>query len=167
MAYQSRDPHALSPDMVPAVVPPVVPVVAPVDRVPQRPSGPPLHILLTEDNVVNQRVGRGILEKAGHVVVIASNGKQAQLLLERQPFDLVLMDIQMPEMDGFEATAAIRERERRTGKHVPIIAMTAHAMIGDRERCIAAGMDDYITKPVHAPELLELAAEYGRKLSPV
>jgi len=130
-------------------------------------SSPGLHILLAEDNVVNQRVGRRILENAGHTVLVAENGRQAQIALEDQDFDLILMYIQMPDMDGFEATAAIREKERRTGKHIPIIAMTAHAMTGDRERCLAAGMDDYISKPIHPPTLLELAAIYGRKLAPV
>jgi CheY-like chemotaxis protein len=118
------------------------------------------HILLAEDNVVNQRVARAILEKAGHSVVVANNGQQALLLLEEQAFDMVLMDVQMPEMGGFEATAAIRNRERRAGLHTPIVAMTAHAMTGDRERCIDAGMDDYITKPIHGPALLDLVEEY-------
>jgi CheY-like chemotaxis protein len=92
--------------------------------------------------------------------VVAGNGLVALHLLEEQPFDLVLMDVQMPEMDGFEATAAIREKELRSGEHMPIIAMTAHAMTGDRERCLAAGMDDYITKPFHTPALLEIVARY-------
>ncbi len=109
---------------------------------------------------MNQLVGRGILEKASHSVVVAGNGREALLRLEEQPFDLVVMDVQMPEMDGFEATAAIREKEKRTGEHMPIIAMTAHAMTGDRERCIAAGMDSYITKPISASALLNLVAEY-------
>jgi CheY-like chemotaxis protein len=81
------------------------------------------------------------------------------MLLDDQPFDVILMDVQMPEMDGFEATAAIREKESRTGTHTRIIAMTAHAMSGDRERCLAAGMDDYITKPIQAPLLLKLLNE--------
>jgi CheY-like chemotaxis protein len=135
-----------------------------VARAPREEPGSGLHILLAEDNVVNQRVGRAILEKAGHTVVIAGNGMQALTLLDSQPFDLVLMDIQMPEMDGFEATAAVRGNERRTGKHMPIIAMTAHAMTGDRERCIDAGMDGYLSKPVDPPTLLGLVAEYGGKL---
>jgi CheY-like chemotaxis protein len=122
--------------------------------------GPGLRILLAEDNVVNQLVGRGILEKGRHSVVVAGNGREALMLLAEQPFDLVVMDVQMPEMDGFEATAAIREKEKRTGQHMPIIAMTAHAMTGDRERCIAAGMDSYITKPISASALLNLVAGY-------
>jgi CheY-like chemotaxis protein len=115
-------------------------------------------ILLAEDNPVNQRVALRILEKAGHIVVTAANGGIALQLLEEQSFDVVLMDVQMPEMDGFEATALIREKERRTGARIPIVAMTAHAMQGDRERCLAAGMDDYISKPVPAAALLEMVA---------
>ncbi|MEO8049212.1 MAG: response regulator [Acidobacteriota bacterium] len=124
-------------------------------------------ILLTEDNVVNQRVALRILEKAGHIVTVAENGKTALRTLEGQTFDLILMDVQMPEMGGFEATALIREKEKRTGQHIPIVAMTAHAMSGDRERCINAGMDDYLAKPVSASALLELIAQYVRKPSPV
>jgi CheY-like chemotaxis protein len=124
-------------------------------------------ILLTEDNVVNQRVALRILEKAGHVVSIAENGKVALKMLQEQTFDLILMDVQMPEMGGFEATALIREKEELTGRHIPIIAMTAHAMAGDRERCLDAGMDDYLAKPVAASSLLEMVAQYSPKQSPV
>jgi two-component system sensor histidine kinase/response regulator len=113
-------------------------------------------VLLAEDNLVNQKVGITLLQKMGHVVTIASTGKEAIDLLARQPFDLVLMDLQMPEMDGLEATATIRQLEKSTGKHMPIIAMTAHAMKGDRERCIAAGLDDYIAKPINRQELLDV-----------
>jgi CheY-like chemotaxis protein len=120
------------------------------------------HILLVEDNVVNQRVARAIVEKAGHSVVVAGNGRIALMLMDQQHFDVVLMDLQMPEMDGFEATAMIRERERKGGAHTPIIAMTAHAMTGDRERCIDAGMDDYLTKPIQSPALLDMIATYGK-----
>ena len=155
IADRSRGHHA----EVPAVV-------AKAGRVAEERSGSGLRILLTEDNVVNQLVGRGILQKASHSVVIANNGKEALTLLEGQPFDLVVMDVQMPEMDGFEATAAIREKEKRTGEHIPIIAMTAYAMTGDRERCISAGMDSYITKPINAPALLALVAQYGRQPLP-
>ena len=155
IADQSRSQHAEAP------------AVAKASRIIKDQSGPGLRILLTEDNVVNQQVARGILEKARHIVVVAGNGKETLRLLEKQPFDLILMDVQMPEMDGFEATAAIREKEKRTGEHMPIIAMTAYAMTGDRERCIAAGMDSYITKPINAPELLDLVAVYGRKPLPV
>ena len=91
---------------------------------------------------------------------MAGNGKEALAVLERQSFDLVFMDVQMPEMDGLEATAAIRDKEKRSGKHLPVIAMTAHAMVGDRERCLAAGMDDYLTKPIRPDELTGLLARY-------
>ncbi len=124
-------------------------------------------ILLAEDNLINQRVALRILEKAGHIVAVAENGKAALRMLEEQTFDLILMDVQMPEMGGFEATELIREKERRTGRHIPIVAMTAHAMAGDRERCLAAGMDDYLSKPVAAASLLELVAHYGSRRSAV
>ena len=117
-----------------------------------------LQILLVEDNLVNQRLAVRILEKAGHRVTTAGNGKIALQILEEQSVDLVLMDVQMPEMDGFEATGLIREKEQRSGEHLPIIAMTAHAMRGDRERCLTAGMDDYITKPIASAALLEMVA---------
>jgi signal transduction histidine kinase/DNA-binding response OmpR family regulator len=114
----------------------------------------PMIILLAEDNVVNQRVATGILEKRGHTVVIASNGKEATQAVATQRFDLVLMDVQMPEMDGLEATREIRRTEAAAGGHTPIVAMTAHAMKGDRERCLEAGMDEYLTKPIQPAELL-------------
>jgi CheY-like chemotaxis protein len=112
-----------------------------------------LKILVAEDNLVNQKLAQRSLEKAGHSVVVAGNGREALNALDLEPFDLVLMDVQMPEMDGLEATAAIRERERSGGVRLPIVAMTAHAMAGDRERCLAAGMDGYLTKPIHPAEL--------------
>jgi len=121
------------------------------------PSARPLHILIAEDNAVNQRLASRILEKRGHTVVVANNGKEALAALDRESFDLVLMDVQMPEMDGFEATTAIREREKGTDAHVPIVAMTAHAMKGDRERCLKAGMDDYVSKPLQAEELVRIS----------
>jgi CheY-like chemotaxis protein len=117
-------------------------------------SPTPRKILLVEDVAVNQMLAVRILEKAGHRVVVAENGREGLAVLATQPFDVVLMDVQMPEMDGFEAATTIRERERASGTHVPIIAMTAYAMTGDRERCLAAGMDGYISKPIRARELL-------------
>jgi signal transduction histidine kinase/CheY-like chemotaxis protein len=113
-----------------------------------------LRILLAEDNPVNQMVAVRILEKMGHTVMVVANGRDALLMLADQEFSLVLMDIQMPIMDGFEATRAVREKEVATHKHIPILAMTAHAMKGDRERCLAAGMDGYIAKPICAAQLL-------------
>jgi CheY-like chemotaxis protein len=113
----------------------------------------PLTVLLAEDNPVNQKVAVRLLQKRGHTVVTAANGVEAVEAFRRQPFDAVLMDVQMPEMDGFEATAAIREYERQTGVHTPVIALTAHALTGDRERCLDAGMDEYVTKPIQ-PALL-------------
>ncbi len=112
-----------------------------------------LRILLAEDNVVNQRLAVRLLEKWGHKVQVVGNGKEALAMVERASFDVVLMDVQMPEMDGLEATASIRAREHATSLHLPIIAMTAYAMKGDKERCLAAGMDDYISKPLKIEEL--------------
>jgi two-component system sensor histidine kinase/response regulator len=118
-----------------------------------------LHILLAEDNEVNQALMIHMLEKHGHRLIVVGNGKLALAALAHQTFDLVLMDVQMPEMDGFEATAAIRAREQAAGTHLPIVAMTAHALKGDRERCLAAGMDAYVSKPVHFEELLHVMAK--------
>jgi two-component system, sensor histidine kinase and response regulator len=113
-------------------------------------------ILLAEDGLVNQRVAVTLLEQRGHSVVVANNGREALELLERETFDLVLMDLQMPTMDGLQATAAIRAYEQVNGGHLPIIAVTAHAMKGDRERCLEAGMDGYISKPIRSEELFTL-----------
>ena len=112
-----------------------------------------LRILLVEDGLINQKVACGMLEKRGHQVEVANNGREAVAAVERSTYDLVLMDVMMPEMDGFEATAAIREIERTSGGHMPIVAMTAHALKDDRKRCLAAGMDDYLSKPVQAKAL--------------
>ncbi|MGC9971737.1 MAG: response regulator [Bryobacteraceae bacterium] len=132
---------------------------------PESPSlrrlGRALRILVAEDNPVNQTVARRTLEKQGHTVVVADNGRRALEVFESGPFDLILMDVQMPEMDGFEAVAAIREREALTARgRIPIIAMTAHAMTGDRERCLKVGMDGYVSKPVQAKELLDAIEEF-------
>jgi signal transduction histidine kinase/CheY-like chemotaxis protein/HPt (histidine-containing phosphotransfer) domain-containing protein len=118
-----------------------------------------LHILLAEDDKVNQMVACGILQKSGHTVQVANNGAEVGPLLDGHDFDVVLMDIQMPVMDGFQATAAIREAEKQTGHRIPIIAMTAHALAGYKEKCLAAGMDGYVTKPVRADLLLQALAE--------
>jgi len=126
-----------------------------------------LRVLLAEDNVVNQRLAVKILNKRGYEVVVAGNGKEAVAAFTQEPFDVVLMDVQMPEMDGFEATAMIREREKETGGHIPIIAMTAHAMKGDRERCLAAGMDGYLSKPIRPDRLVEAIAEAITPRGPV
>ncbi len=115
-----------------------------------------LNILLAEDNATNREVAVRLLTKRGHTVAVAENGKQAMAKFETDSFDLILMDVQMPEMDGFEATAAIRGKEKDRGTRIPIIAMTAHAMKGDRERCLAAGMDEYISKPIAVEELIKV-----------
>jgi PAS domain S-box-containing protein len=119
-----------------------------------------LSVLLAEDNLVNQRLAVRLLEKRGHRVVVAGTGLEALKALEKESFDLVLMDVQMPEMDGLEATAAIREREMSTGAHQAIVALTAHAMKGDREKCLAGGMDGYLTKPIRPNELDQLLEIY-------
>jgi signal transduction histidine kinase/CheY-like chemotaxis protein len=124
---------------------PVPPTPLPVWR--------PLRILLAEDNFLNQKVAIGMLVNLGHIVTVANNGREAVELWARERFDLVFIDIQMPEMDGFRATELIRQKQRESGISAPIIAMTAHAMTGDREKCLAAGMDDYIAKPISRDEL--------------
>jgi CheY-like chemotaxis protein/HPt (histidine-containing phosphotransfer) domain-containing protein len=113
----------------------------------------PLRILLAEDNPVNQRVAEALLKKQGHSVRIAPDGRQALLAYGEEKFDLVLMDIQMPEMGGYEATAGIREKERELRRRTPIIGLTAHAMQGTREKCLEAGMDGYASKPIRVEEL--------------
>ncbi|MEQ1824503.1 MAG: PAS domain S-box protein [Pirellula sp.] len=112
-----------------------------------------VRILLAEDNIINQKVILATLGNEGHQVTVAQNGEEAVAAVSTKPFDVVLMDLQMPKLDGVAATAAIREREKKTGHHIPIIAITAHAMQGDRERCLAAGMDEYVSKPVRLEEL--------------
>jgi CheY-like chemotaxis protein len=116
-------------------------------------------ILVAEDNIVNQRVAAALLTKRGHTVTVVNNGREAVDALKRERFDLVLMDVQMPEMDGLEATAAIRRMEQATGQHVRIVAMTAHAMSGDRENCLAAGMDGYLSKPIDQRTLYDVVEQ--------
>jgi CheY-like chemotaxis protein len=123
----------------------------------------PLRVLLAEDNPINQLLAVKMLEKRGHSLVVAGNGREAIMALERERFDVILMDIQMPEMDGLEATAEIRQKERGTGRHVPIVALTAHAMREDREHCLHIGMDAYLAKPFSPGELFETI----EKLSPM
>jgi two-component system, sensor histidine kinase and response regulator len=115
-----------------------------------------LRVLLAEDNPVNQMLAVRLLQKRGHSVTAVSNGRDAVLKHASGTFDVILMDVQMPEMGGFESTALIRERERADGTFTPIIALTAHALTGDRERCLAAGMDEYLSKPIQAARLYEL-----------
>jgi CheY-like chemotaxis protein len=125
-------------------------------------------VVLVEDNPTNQRVAQLFLERAGCDVVLAADGREALALVQERRPDLVLMDVQMPEMDGFQATAAIRAKERQTGRHLPVVAMTAHAMAGDREKCLLAGMDDYVSKPLKPVDLfqaLERAVERAGKES--
>ena len=123
---------------------------------------PALSILLVEDNLVNQRVAARLLEKRGHRVAIAENGREALRMLEEESYDLVLMDVQMPVMDGLEATAKLRECEKNGDKHLPVVALSARAMKGDVELCLSAGMDDYLVKPIRVPALEEILAKYGR-----
>ncbi len=115
-----------------------------------------LRILLAEDNPVNQRLAVTLPEQRGHTVVVANDGREALDILDRESFDLILMDVQMPRMDGSQATAAIRVKENDSGRRVPIFALTAHAMKGDRERCLASGMDGYIPKPIRPEQFLAL-----------
>jgi CheY-like chemotaxis protein/HPt (histidine-containing phosphotransfer) domain-containing protein len=116
---------------------------------------------VAEDNLINQQVAIRLLERMGCGVTVVNNGREVLDILTQNPYDLVLMDCQMPDMDGFAATAAIRTREVQSGGHLPIVAMTAHAMQGARERCLAAGMDDYISKPVAAEELQRMLQKWA------
>ncbi|QEH31595.1 Signal transduction histidine-protein kinase BarA [Aquisphaera giovannonii] len=129
-------------------------------------SGRPLRVLLAEDNEVNRRVAIGMAERLGCAVEAVGNGREALEALDHGRHDLVLMDLQMPEMDGFAATAAIRERERRTGRHIPVIALTASAMQGDRDRCLSAGMDGYISKPIRPGALRDALRGWGPRGAP-
>jgi two-component system sensor histidine kinase/response regulator len=125
------------------------------------PSGS-LRILLAEDNPVNQLLTTRLLEKRGHTVVVAGNGREALAACESESFDLILMDVQMPGMNGLEATAAIRTREKGGVKHLAIVALRAHAMKGDREKCLAAGMDGYLSKPIRTQELDAMLEKYAK-----
>jgi PAS domain S-box-containing protein len=140
-----------------------VPELAPPGPKAARESGSALRVLLAEDNSINQKLAVRLLEKQGHSVRVAGNGMEALAALDRDSFDVVLMDVQMPEMGGFEATAAVRKREAGAEGRLPIIALTAHALKGDRERCLEAGMDDYLTKPLHPDELVRVLARLGLK----
>jgi two-component system sensor histidine kinase/response regulator len=113
-------------------------------------------VLLAEDNPVNQRLVKRLLEKRGHRVTVANTGREALEFAENERFDVILMDVQMPDMDGLEATARIRELEKETETYTPIIALTAHTMKGDRERCLAAGMDNFVNKPIDAAQFVEV-----------
>jgi two-component system, sensor histidine kinase and response regulator len=126
-----------------------------------------LRILLAEDNLVNQRLATRLLEKRGHRVLVAANGREALAALEQESYDLVLMDIQMPEMNGMEATARIREKEKLTGGHQAIVALTAHAMKGDQELCLAGGMDGYLTKPIRAQDLDQILVQYAARVTAI
>jgi CheY-like chemotaxis protein len=117
-----------------------------------------LRLLLAEDNPINQKLAVRLLEKEGHAVTVTANGRDALDALGREPFDAALFDVQMPEMDGLEAVAELRRREAITGRHLPVIALTAHAMKGDKERCLAAGMDNYLTKPIRIEEIVRALA---------
>jgi CheY-like chemotaxis protein len=140
---------------------------------PARAAVRPLRILLAEDNPINQNLTVRLLSRQGHAVVVAGDGTEAVATVERGPFDLVLMDVQMPEMDGLKATAAIRAKEAAgrgfgpEGRRIPIIAMTALAMTGDREKCLEAGMDGYVTKPVRAQELFQVIGRIAEDTSEV
>jgi CheY-like chemotaxis protein len=119
-----------------------------------------LRVLVAEDNPVNQLLATRLLEKRGHRVVVAANGRETLAALEDESYDLVFMDVQMPEIDGIEATLAIREKEKTTGNHQAVIALTAHAMKGDQERCLRAGMDGYLSKPIRPQELDAILDKY-------
>jgi len=132
--------------------------LAPAQAAPAAQARRALEVLLVEDNAVNRRLAQVVLEKAGHRVVAVDNGAAALDEIRRRRFDVVLMDVQMPGMDGIETTVALRRHEQANGRRVPVIAITAHAMAGDRERCLQAGMDDYLTKPVKPADLLNALA---------
>jgi two-component system, sensor histidine kinase and response regulator len=124
-----------------------------------------LRVLLAEDNAVNQRLASRLLEKRGHCVTLANNGQEALQQLERGTYDLVLMDVQMPLIDGLHATRMVRNRELETGRHLPIVALTAHALKGDVERCKEAGMDGYLSKPIRSEELDKVLRDHMARIT--
>jgi CheY-like chemotaxis protein len=130
------------------------------------PSCRPLHLLVAEDSPVNQKLLLGLLARQGHRTVLVENGREAVEALGRETFDAALLDVQMPEMDGLEVAARVRATEAGSGRHLPLIALTAHAMKGDRERCLAAGMDHYLSKPIAAAELYRLLARLAGDTPP-
>jgi CheY-like chemotaxis protein/HPt (histidine-containing phosphotransfer) domain-containing protein len=137
----------------------------PIRRAPPAPgaaAGPARHVLLAEDNLVNQRLFIALLQKHGHTVTTVNNGREAVRAVAAQQFDVVLMDLQMPEMGGLEATRLIRQSEAGSGRHTPIVALTAHALKGDREKCLSAGMDAYMAKPVQNAALVALVDDLTR-----
>jgi two-component system, sensor histidine kinase and response regulator len=129
-------------------------------------NGDRLRILLVEDNAVHRIVATAILRQNGHTLVHAADGIEAVEINSRESFDLILMDVQMPEMDGFEAARRIRQAEHETGQHTPIVALTAHAMDGDRELCLEAGMDDYLSKPLKKADMLALLRQIAATHAP-
>ena len=136
------------------------------ESLPEKRTVRSLRVLLAEDNAINQRLTLRLLEKRGHTVVAAADGVEALEALDRESFDLVLMDVQMPRMDGFQVTAIVRQRERLSGAHLPIFAMTAHVLKGDEERCLQAGMDGYVPKPVSPKELITVVESVTIPISP-
>jgi CheY-like chemotaxis protein len=143
-----------------------IPPAARSEVVPDKRTVRALRILLAEDNAINQRLTLRLLEKRGHAVVAAGDGVEALEALDSDVFDLVLMDVQMPRMDGFQVTGIVREREKVTGGHLPIFAMTAHVLKGDEERCLNAGMDGYIPKPVSPKDLIAMVEGVSIPISP-
>jgi CheY-like chemotaxis protein len=140
---------------------------AAASRISHRERGPtakPYHVLLAEDNPVNQRLATRLLEKEGHTVTVVDTGVKVLERLTEGAFDAILMDVQMPEMDGLKATQAIREQEALSGKHIPIVALTAHATVDDRQRCLQAGVDAYFSKPILVEEFIGVLGQIGDKL---
>ena len=142
------------------------PMLTRYDLVEQRPAAEHLNILLAEDNLINQKLAVRLLQKRGHTVTVANNGREALNKIEAAPFDLVLMDVQMPEMDGFQATMELRRREQGSGNRLPVVAMTALAMKGDKERCLQSGMDAYLSKPIRPEELDRVLESYTSSGAP-